>query len=357
MSRTLIIADLHLGSIARTSVLEREMPLQRLLNELERTDRLVLLGDSVELMEGRARAALSKAQPILRAFGAALGAGAQVVLVPGNHERPMIRSWLRRQGPGLPVDARVPADASPELRAVVEQLSPAHVEVRYPGVYLSDAVWATHGHYLDGHLIPVSNWGRLRAAGEAPASVTPWHYERPRRMPVSPVMRWLPEPPRRVNLSPAVRWLPEPVAARLRELRALIRSSTMPAIGDNVFDPRIAPLTARLLSRQMRHHALPALARVVHQLDVQAEWVVFGHVHRLGPLPGDRPEEWRDAEGRIGFLNTGSWLYEPRLVNRVTPPHPYWPGGAVLLQDGLSPRAVGLLDDVPGDQLQDPAAL
>jgi hypothetical protein len=32
------------------------------------------------------------------------------------------------------------------------------------------------------------------------------------------------------------------------------------------------------------------------------------------------------------------------LVHRATPPHPYWPGGAVLLHDGSEPRAIGLLD-------------
>jgi hypothetical protein len=30
------------------------------------------------------------------------------------------------------------------------------------------------------------------------------------------------------------------------------------------------------------------------------------------------------------------------LVHRATP-HPYWPGGAVLLHDGSEPRAIGLL--------------
>jgi hypothetical protein len=118
-----------------------------------------------------------------------------------------------------------------------------------------------------------------------------------------------------------------------------------------VLDPRIAPLTARMLSLQMRRHALPAMGRVVDQLGVQADWVVFGHVHRLGPLPGDDADQWRDPTGRIELLNAGSWLWEPRLVNRVQPPHPYWPGGSVLLEDGAQPRAVGLLDDLTAEQL------
>jgi hypothetical protein len=39
-------------------------------------------------------------------------------------------------------------------------------------------------------------------------------------------------------------------------------------------------------------------------------------------------------------------VYEPLLVHRARPPHPYWPGGAVLLEPGADPRAIGLLDDL-----------
>ena len=74
--------------------------------------------------------------------------------------------------------------------------------------------------------------------------------------------------------------------------------------------------------------------------------MLFGHVHRRGPLPGDDPQRWRGPNGSPRIANTGSWLYEPLLVHRARPPHPYWPGGAVLLEDGAEPRAVGLLDEL-----------
>jgi hypothetical protein len=45
-------------------------------------------------------------------------------------------------------------------------------------------------------------------------------------------------------------------------------------------------------------------------------------------------------------LNTGSWVFEPLLLHGARAPHPYWPGGAVLLADGAPPRAIGLLDDL-----------
>ncbi len=96
---------------------------------------------------------------------------------------------------------------------------------------------------------------------------------------------------------------------------------------------------------------MPALARVVHRLGIDADWVVFGHVHRLGPLPGDDPLSWQGPGGRPRILNTGSWLYEPLLVHRAAPPHPYWPGGAVLLEPDAEPRALGLLDDLGAREL------
>jgi hypothetical protein len=33
-------------------------------------------------------------------------------------------------------------------------------------------------------------------------------------------------------------------------------------------------------------------------------------------------------------------------VHRASPPHPYWPGGAILLQEGRDPLAMGLLDQL-----------
>jgi hypothetical protein len=69
-------------------------------------------------------------------------------------------------------------------------------------------------------------------------------------------------------------------------------------------------------------------------------------VHRVGPLPADDPALWRGQGGSPRVLNTGSWLYEPLLVHRARTAHPYWPGGAVLLEPGAEPRALGLLDDV-----------
>ncbi len=334
--RTLIISDLHLGTRIRHDVLRRPAALERLLAGLEGIDRLVLLGDAVELMEGRAQRALAIAEPVLRAIGARLGAGAEVILVPGNHDLPLVRAWVRGNLSRLQPDTRVPADASPALARVCGWLSPARTEVRYPGVWLSPRVWATHGHYVDLHLFPRSSYGISRGLlGGLPRTPTsPAAYERGRRASATAVSRWL----------------PRSLATVVEDAADLLRAAMTPQVRRRLLNPRIAPLTSSLLALQLRWAGVPTLAHIADRLGVDADWLVFGHVHRLGPLADDEPAQWRGPGGRPEILNTGSWLYEPLLVHRATPSHPYWPGGAVLLEDGEHPRAIGLLDDFgPGE--------
>jgi hypothetical protein len=334
VTRTLVVSDLHLGGRLGRDVLRRPEALDALLDAIDEVERLVLLGDVVELLERRPREALEAAAPVLRRLGSRLGREREVIVVPGNHDAELIRSWLRTAGvpPGL--DAPVPLDATPALARVTSWLAPARVRVRYPGVWLSDAVWATHGHYLDRHLLPESAYGVARGLlGRLPADgAAPVNYERAGGPSLTRLEALL------------ARWLPRPLALLFDDLTEVLRAATMPGIPQRLLPRRMAPLTARLLGTQMRRASIPALARVVHRLGADAEWVVFGHVHRCGPLPGDDPEEWRGPGGRPRLLNTGSWVYEPLLVHRASPPHPYWPGGAVLLEQGREPRPLGLLD-------------
>jgi hypothetical protein len=146
--------------------------------------------------------------------------------------------------------------------------------------------------------------------------------------------------------------LPGPLAAVGGSVADLARASTMPLAPRRVLDPRMARLTSVLLGMQMQRASIPAMARVAERLGVDADWVLFGHVHRLGPLPEDAPEQWQGPEGRPRVANSGSWVYEPLLVHRATPPHPYWPGGAIRLEEGGDPTAVCLLDDLPARALR-----
>jgi hypothetical protein len=125
----------------------------------------------------------------------------------------------------------------------------------------------------------------------------------------------------------------------------------MPRVQRRILHHRLAPMTSHMLGIQMRRHSLPAIARVARELGVDAEVVIFGHVHRLGPLAGEDPEPWRGPGGAPRLINTGSWRYESVLLHHARPPHPYWPGGAVVVEDGAEPRAIGLLDGLAADQL------
>lgn len=336
----------------RRDVLTRSRPLDILMQALDSVDRLVLLGDVVELFgRGRPRA-MAVAEPVLRALGQRLGGDREVILVPGNHDRALVRPWLRRVGPSLTVDSLVPRDASPALSTMTSWLAPATVTVRYPGVWLSSRLWATHGHYLNRHLLPISSVGIKRGwLGRPPHyAARPFDYERPRRgsMTGTPqtLSRWAAGAPHALS-----QLLPGPLGGAADKLGTLARAATMPRMARHLLRPELAPLNASLLTVQMTRASLPALAQVVEQLGVEADWVVFGHVHRLGPLADDERSQWQGPAGKPRMVNAGSWLYEPLLVNRASPPHPYWPGGAVYLEDGKAPETLGLLDGLPARAL------
>jgi hypothetical protein len=243
------------------------------------------------------------------------------------------------------VDARIPPDATPMLARIAAWLAPAGVRVHYPGVWLSERVFATHGHYLDRHLLPESAYGIARGLlGPHP------------RDPAMPIDYEQPGGPSLTRLEALLtRWLPRPLAALADDAAEYVRAATMPGIPLRLRSRRFAPLAAMLLGLQMQRASIPALARVVQRLGIDADWVIFGHVHRGGPLPGDDPRRWQGPGGRPRIANTGAWTYEPLLIHRAAaPPHPYWPGGAIVLEDGGDPQAIGLLDHLDAELLHGP---
>ena len=343
--RTLLVSDLHLGQRPGHDVLRRPAALERLLAALDGVDRLVLLGDIVELaLRRHRRDPLTTAAPVLRAIGARMGSSREIVIVPGNHDWVMVRRWALDRGPRLGLGDAVPPHATEPLAAVVGHLGPARVRVSYPGFWVRDDVWATHGHYLDRHLIPESTFGvprgrlaRNRAKDAATARVI--DYELPRRG--------------RGTSSEGVfgELLERPLAVVLEHLAELTRYGSRLLRHVN-----LTAVTARALDFQVRHAAVPAMVEISTRLGIDARSIVFGHVHRLGPR-NERPavmrrSQWAPARGGPRVYNTGSWVYEPVLLDGVDPPHPYWPGGAVLVADGDEPRALALLDDLSGDELR-----
>jgi Calcineurin-like phosphoesterase len=341
---TLVISDLHLGARLRRDVLRHREALDALLQAVDGIERLVLLGDVVELAEGRPRQAMEVAEPVLRALGRRLGSEREVIVVPGNHDAALVRPWVRANGASLSVDAPIPLDATPALARLASWLEPARVRVHYPGVWLSDRVWATHGHYLDRHLLPEAAYGIARGLlGRLPRDgATPADYERAGGPSATRLEALL------------TRWLPRRLAELTDDVAELMRAVTMPKVPRGPLARRAAPVAGRVLGAQMRHASIPALARVAHRLGVDADWVVFGPVHRCGPLAGDDPRRWGGPGGVPRIANTGSWVYEPLLIHHVTPPHPYWPGGAILLGDGGAPQPIGLLDHLSAAALHAP---
>ena len=346
--RTLVISDLHLGSRMGCDVLRQPEPLGALIAALDGIDRLVLMGDVVELLEGRPGRAMAEAEPVLRELGAALGRGREAVIVPGNHDHLLVRPWLRERmdaGKRIGVSVRVAVRSSGRLEQLASWLKPARVSVRYPGLTVAPGVFATHGHYLDRHLLP-----------HLPVSVA--------RGPLTPLPdRARPEDYERApGLSAAALQglvataLPGAIGDPFDHAAGLVRRLAVAAVPVSTLlrgSEVLAPLSAGLLGVQFRRVGLPAMARTVRTLGIRAQHVIFGHLHRTGPLAPDPPAEWTQAglDGPLRLHNTGSWIYEPLLVAGMRPPHPYWPGGAVLVEDGGAPRTLTLLDDVAPENL------
>jgi hypothetical protein len=331
--RTLVISDLHLGSRGERDILRRAPALEPLLEAVVGADRLVLLGDVIELIEGRPGLAMRLAEPVLRTIGHAVGRGREVIVVPGNHDHALVRAWMRAQARGhhsVGPAARLPQHASPRLAQLTGWLKPARVTVRYPGVWLADGVYATHGHYVDRHLVP-AQWGaRLRGPftplPEGRAHVE--DYERAAGLNMAAATSAL-----------AVS-LPRAIGEGLDAAAALARRAAVPFA--RALPEGLAPFSAAVLNVQFRRAALPAMAQVAGLLRLGAREVIFGHLHRPGPLAGDERREWEPAGGPR-LHNSGSWVYEPLLLAGQEPPHPYWPGGAVVVEDGAV-RTVLLLE-------------
>jgi hypothetical protein len=79
-------------------------------------------------------------------------------------------------------------------------------------------------------------------------------------------------------------------------------------------------------------------------LEIDAEHVIFGHTHRAGPLGDDDPSEWR-APGGTALHNSGCWVHESTFSGAAGAASPYWPGGAIRVDDDGAPRPLRLLED------------
>jgi len=354
--RTLVVSDLHLGARTGIGVLHRAEPLEVLTAVLAGVDRLVLLGDTLELRQGPASEALKAARPVLRAIGSAM-AGREVVLVPGNHDHGIARRWLE-EAPELSLEERVePASASPLAAALAEALAPARAELAYPGVWLRDDVYATHGHYLDVHGT-VPSFERIgaglmtRLAGAPPQHARPADYEAI----LAPIYAWIDAAAARAGDGrraagagrSAEAWGALSGTGR-RTLRGRALIAGFPVGIAAINRAGLGPVQRDLSGPALRRGLLAGMTTALARLGVAAPHVIFGHTHRTGMLGGDDPAEWR--AGPTQLHNTGSWVHEARFIAGGGPQAPHWPGGAIEVADDAPPVLRRLLADVPESAL------
>lgn len=344
--RTVVISDLHLGSRTGADILRDAQARAALARVLRGADRLVLLGDALELRHGPAVEAIEAARPALETIGDALHPGAEVVLVPGNHDHALLAPWhehraLAAEGP-LGLSATAGPEASEALGRIAEHARPARLRAAYPGVWLRSDVFALHGHFLDCH-ITVPTFERLaagfmaRAVGPVPQSgATVEDYEAA----LAPLYAWLHVVARHPRTSFGAEraksmqgtWRMLTATGR-RPLRHRLAAAGWPLAVRALSAAGAGPLKPELSGVELRRAGLKAMHEVTGRLGIDARWVLFGHTHRAGPLPGDDPAEW----GRL--VNTGCWVHEPTFAGS-DPRSPYRAGTYVELDGtpGTPPR-------------------
>src|SRR5918999_942228 len=91
--KTAIVSDLHLGTVTGADLARAGEPRERLLAAVDGADRVVLLGDTLELRELPFGDMLERERPFLQGLGE-VTAGREVVLVPGNHDYQFAQRWL-----------------------------------------------------------------------------------------------------------------------------------------------------------------------------------------------------------------------------------------------------------------------
>jgi hypothetical protein len=329
-------------------VLRRDREREALLARLSEFDRLVLLGDTVELRHGPARDALAAAAPVLSEMAAALGPGGEVVVVPGNHDHALLRGWLERRDPApLGLESAVDADPREPLGELASSLTPAQVRVAYPGVWLRDDVYATHGHYGDRHnTVPIlERLGAgvtVRVAGEpAGGPARAEDYEAA----LAPMYAWADTIAQSGGLRlggggsfQIAAWQTLNGGAGRRCFRSRALGLGLAAAVAGLNRAGMGPLRPDVSGVALRRGALAGFAEVIARLGVPADHVIFGHTHRAGPLPADDRSEW----GRL--LNTGSWVHEARFIGDDPLGSPYRPGFAAIVGDEGAPALVNVLD-------------
>src|SRR6476659_6243650 len=356
--RTAIVSDLHLGVASDEDVLRDPAVRRVLLEEIAGADRVVLLGDVVELRNLPVGPSLARSRPFFEELGEAIG-DVEVVLVPGNHDHRLAEPLLDERSiagePTLGLEHRhAPIGPSALLD---EWLGAARLQIAYPGIWLREDVYATHGHFMDVHLrLPraecVAAALMVRLSGRLPNPATPTDYERVLRplygfayglAQVLPIKRRRNGPFERAWEVLADEEAETTLGARAARAGFPLAIGGLNRLLRAEFEPDV---TTRAIFRS----GVEAAAEMATRLGVDDVQVITGHTHRGGPLPSE-PEWPLPGGGRLH--NTGSWVFSSAFHQPGEPPSSYWPGMVTWLEDEGPPRRERLLHGYSHEQLTD----
>jgi hypothetical protein len=330
-----------------------------LLAAVRGCDRLVLLGDTLELRHGPLREALDVAEPVLRELGQALGPDSEALILPGNHDHRLLRGWSeRRAGQAQPrplgLETAVDWEAGEPLAMLAQWLAPADVRAAYPGVWLRSDVYGIHGHYADRHnTVPIME----RVGAELMTRAVSEPEDGPGRAEdyeaiLAPMYAWIDTVAENGGVRGrgggtlqvrAWRMLQRPGAERTLRGSGLSAGFSLLVAGLN--RAGVGPFGADVSGAELRRAGLRAFEEVLGRLGATSAHAIFGHTHRAGPLPADDLSEWRTA-GDTAILNAGSWVHVGSILGDRPGESPYRPGFCVLLEEEAPPRLVNLLDGV-----------
>jgi hypothetical protein len=334
--RTLVISDLHIGAGRGRAALDDPAIVRTLAEAVSGFERLVLLGDIIELRQGPIQDALAAASRVLPELVGGLGEGREVILLMGNHDHQL----------------QVHPEALGQVEWMLSQ-NGASVRVEYPGVWLRDDVYAQHGHYLDRHTttpaferVAAGAMARFLKLPLAEMSTT-GDYERL----LAPIYAWMfaisqtsgreidasdgggsARALKLIRESRGLKW-----AAVQAGLRSLLGAADLARLGP--FSPDLSPV-------MLRRSSLIAYGEVLATLGLRPGYALFGHTHRAGPLSSDDLSEWTTPSG-VRMINSGCWVNESvEFMSEEPADNPYRCGFAIELdsEPGTAPRLVNLLE-------------
>jgi hypothetical protein len=349
--RTAIISDLHLGVASDEDVLRHGAIRRVLFEEIVGADRIVLLGDVVELRNLPVGPSLERSRPFFEELGETIGE-VEVTLVPGNHDarlaEPLLDELSIEGGAALELDHHYPPAPGP-AEMIDRWLGPAQLQLAYPGTWVGSGIYATHGHYMDAHLrLPraecLATAAMARFLGPPPPQATANDYERLLR-PLYGFAYGLAQvlPIRRRRNGPGERaWEILAGEKEAPSVRARAARASFPTAIRGLNSLLRADFDADVTPAAITRSGIAAATELAVRLGIDDVHVITGHTHRGGPLPSD--SEWPLPRG--GHLhNTGSWVFATAFHHPGRPPSPYWPGTVTWVEDDAPPRSVQLLSD------------